>query len=289
MRRMNVWMLFMTLLIVAGSVWADAESDGRAAEQAGRHREALELYTKALESTAAGSAQERQLRERIIDVAKNVKPAPAVPQEAQRRLARAQGFIELAKTPEDYQRPADELRAGLRIAPWWAEGYYNLAAVLEKAEKYAEAMSMLKLYARAAEGKEAQAAELAIARLEAKAEASSPAAKAAQETSKFADFARSLEGVMFAGPWESFGGQFRAHVRNGQIIFGSFHPEMPKYNSNLKADFGLFVHVRAPLSGYRVSFNHPHCAQGMIEITADGRSMTVRTDCSALNKSLRRQ
>ncbi len=176
----------------AQPAFADAESDARAAEQAGRHREALGLYVKALESTAAGSAQEQRLRDRIIDVAKNVKPAPAVPQEALLRLGRARGFIELAKQPQDYQRPADELRAGLRLAPWWAEGYFNLAVVLEKAEKYGDAIASLKLYARAVDAKEAQSAAVEIARLEAKAEASSPSAKAARE---FASVIEDLRGL----------------------------------------------------------------------------------------------
>lgn len=169
MRKLIV--LFVCFLMGgATAAFADSESDGRAAEQAGHYREALELYAKALESAAPGSTQEQQLRERIIDVVKNVRPAPAVPQEALLRLGRARGFIELAKQPQDYQRPADELRAGLRIAPWWAEGYFNLAVVLEKAEKYGDAIASLKLYARAVDAKEAQSAAVEIARLEAKAE-----------------------------------------------------------------------------------------------------------------------
>lgn len=287
--------LFVCFLMggVTGA-FADSESDGRAAEQAGRHREALDHYVAALQAQAPGSAREAELRERIVGVAKNIKPAPAVPQEAQRRLARAQGFIEIAKQPEDYQRPANELRQALKIAPWWAEGYFNLAVVLEKAEKYGDAIASLKLYARAVEGKDAQAAELAIARLEAKAEASSPADKAAREQSTFEKFARSLEGVMFAGPWESSGGQFRAHISNGQIVFGFFDPELLRFNPQFKANFGMLLMFKAALSGYRISFSRPsYCDKpGTAEITPDGRSMRVRQTCSdgsQINTSLRRQ
>ncbi len=170
-------LLPLLLWIIAIPAQAGPAEDGIAAEQAGRHREALGHYAKALEAASPG-AEEQRLRERVIDVVKNIRPAPAVPQEALLRLGRAQGFIELAKQPADYQRPADELRAGLRVAPWWAEGYYNLASVLEKAEKYSEAIANLKLYARSVEGKEAQSAAIANARLEAKAEVASQAAAA---------------------------------------------------------------------------------------------------------------
>lgn len=75
------------------------------------------------------------LRERIIAAALALKPAPAVPTEARRHLARAQGAIELAKQPEDMHLAIEEMEKALRLAPWWAEGYYNLGVVQDKARR----------------------------------------------------------------------------------------------------------------------------------------------------------
>lgn len=65
--------------------------------------------------------QDAALRERVIAAALALKPPPAVPAEARRHLARAQGAIELAKTPADMQLAIGEFDQALRLALWWAE------------------------------------------------------------------------------------------------------------------------------------------------------------------------
>ncbi len=281
---------FLAVLLVAGTSLTSHSGpaeDGASAEQAGRHREALGHYVKALEAASPG-AEEQRLRERIIDVVKHIRPAPAVPPEAQRRLARAQGAIELAKQPQDYQRAADELRLALQIAPWWAEGYYNLGAVFEKAEKYADSIASLKLYARASEPKEAQAAELAIARLEMKAELSSPAAKAQQDQAEFARFLRSLEGARFRGrEFGPQGGNFmEVRIMNGEIVYGQWMVE--PLNLPGVIDGRLLVITRSRPQTYRVErFSEFICGSspvrlpGAFEFGRDGRTVTISSPCGA--------
>lgn len=170
MRRLIV--LFVCFLMCGmTAAFADSEYDGAAAEKAGKYREALNHYTAALKQVPDGSAKDQQLRETIVDIAARIKPRAAVPKEAERHLARAQAAVELAKTPRDFELAVGELKQALRIAPWWAEGYFNLGTVQEKAGQYGDAQRNLKLYLRTApEVADARAVETAIAKIEFKQE-----------------------------------------------------------------------------------------------------------------------
>ncbi|MEW6352959.1 MAG: tetratricopeptide repeat protein [Pseudomonadota bacterium] len=141
--------LIMSLVFLAGgvtAVLADSESDGAAAEKAGKYREALGHYTSALQAVAEGSEQDQQLREKIIEVAAKLKPAPVVPEEVARFMARGRAAVGAAKDQQGFERAANEFRQALKLAPWLADAYYNLGVVLDKAEKYPEAIQNLKLY-----------------------------------------------------------------------------------------------------------------------------------------------
>lgn len=141
--------LIVLLFFLAGSVtaaFADSESDGAAAEKAGKYREALGHYTSALQAAPEGSEKDQQLREKIIEVAAKLKPAPVVPEEVTRFMARGRAAVGAAKDPQGFERAANEFRQALKLAPWLADAYYNLGVVLDKAEKYPEAIQNLKLY-----------------------------------------------------------------------------------------------------------------------------------------------
>ncbi|MCL5669637.1 MAG: hypothetical protein M1392_06740 [Gammaproteobacteria bacterium] len=141
--------LIMLLVFLAGgvtAVLADSESAGAAAENAGKYREALSHYTAALQAVAEGSEKDQQLREKIIEVAAKLKPAPVVPEEVTRLMARARAAVGAAKDQQGFERAANEFRQALKLAPWLADAYYNLGVVLDKAEKYPEAIKNLKLY-----------------------------------------------------------------------------------------------------------------------------------------------
>ena len=126
--------------------FADTESNGAAAEKAGRYREALNLYVEALQSATAGSEKDLALRRKIIDVAAKVSPSPGVPEEASRYLARGRAAVGMAKDEQGFERAANEFRQALKLTPWLADAYYNLGVVLDKAGRYAEAIQSLKFY-----------------------------------------------------------------------------------------------------------------------------------------------
>jgi tetratricopeptide (TPR) repeat protein len=164
-------MLLILLLAGMTASYADSESDGAAAEQAGRYREALNHYVEALQAVSDDSDKDRQLREKIIVLAQKLTPPPAVPEEAQKFLGRGQAAVEIAKTSDDFLAAIAEFKKAVRLAPWLASAYFNLALVQEKAGQFNEAMRNFKLYLLAAPAAaDAQDVKTRIYGLELKAE-----------------------------------------------------------------------------------------------------------------------
>ncbi len=93
---------------------------------------------------------DRELREKIIKLALKRKTAPAVPEEAERRLARGRAAVKAAEGKEGFQRAVQEFQKATLAAPWLAEAYYNLGIVQDKAGDYTKAIQSLRLYLLAA-------------------------------------------------------------------------------------------------------------------------------------------
>jgi len=70
----------------------------------------------------------------------------AVSEEARRHMARGDAAMEMAKSPEDYEAAIKEFQKAARLAPGWADPYYKLALVQEKAGKFREAITSLNRY-----------------------------------------------------------------------------------------------------------------------------------------------
>jgi TPR repeat protein len=127
------------------------DASGIAAEQSGRPREALDDYIQALQSMPEPTPPDadRRIRERIMKVVAQLNPPPALPQDAIRHAAYAQAAVEEAQkdgNPSHLTDAVNELQSSLRIAPWWAEGYFNLGSALKKAQRPGEAAQALELY-----------------------------------------------------------------------------------------------------------------------------------------------
>lgn len=90
------------------------------------------------------SPSDNALREKIIKLAQEIKPAPAVPEEARRHFIKATTLQSEAKNPDDYDLPIHENRQALLLAPCWSDAYFNLATALELKQQYAEAIQNLK-------------------------------------------------------------------------------------------------------------------------------------------------
>ena len=121
------------------------------------------------------------LREKIIKLAGNIKPAPAISEEAKRAFVKGNVFQKEAKDASGYDLAIAAYREALRAAPWWGDAYFNLAVALESAGKFNEATASLSNYMAsvAAGSAEHREAQNRIYALEAKGEL---AAKAKQDT-----------------------------------------------------------------------------------------------------------
>ena len=105
-------------------------------------REQLSQMVEQLQKTPTDNA----LREKLIKLAQEVKPAPAVPEDARRLFIRGNTAMGDAKGAEDYARAAQFYRDASLIAPWWGDPYFNLAKASELKQDYAGALAALRLF-----------------------------------------------------------------------------------------------------------------------------------------------
>ncbi len=140
-------------------------------------REQLNQMVEQLQQNPTDNA----LREKVIKLALELKPAPAVPEEARRHFVMAATLQKQAKTEADYDLPIQEYGKALLIAPWWSDAYYNLGIALELKRRYTEAIGNLKLSVLAdPQGTGVRAAQDKIYAIEAEQEKAASAQAAAQ-------------------------------------------------------------------------------------------------------------
>lgn len=109
-------------------------------------RDKLQQYVAELKKNPANTA----LRKQIILLALSMKPAPAVPEDAERNISQGTTFLEKAGGAAGYNRAIVEFQAAANSAPWLAIAYLNLGMIQEKVGFYAEAVQNLKFYLMAA-------------------------------------------------------------------------------------------------------------------------------------------
>jgi len=125
------WMLALGLMLTMFAVCANAESP----------REQLKQMVEQLQQRPTDDA----LREQIIKLAQQLKPAPALPEEAERHMAYGAAAFTGAKAVADYKEAAKEFEQATLAAPWYGDAYFNLGVAQDKAENYAAALRSLKL------------------------------------------------------------------------------------------------------------------------------------------------
>ena len=145
---------------------------------------------KELTAQLQKSPNDGALREKIVKLAQQVKPPPAIPPDARRAFVMGSAFQKEAKSPEDFAAAVKAFQDATTAAPWWGDAYYNLSVALESAERYDEARNELALYL-LTNPRDAEAAQERLYALDAK-----KAMAASAETRR----RTSLE-----GRWNSFG------------------------------------------------------------------------------------
>ena len=134
-------------------VYADDEGAlGDSALQSGKLREAFTHYMAGYQAgvDAKNSDLADNLRLKIFSVVGKLHPLPAIPDEARRFSMRGKTAIQDAGNASDFADAAKEFGMALRLAPWWAEVYFNRAVAYEKAGQLPDAVQSLKWYLLAA-------------------------------------------------------------------------------------------------------------------------------------------
>jgi tetratricopeptide (TPR) repeat protein len=145
------------------------------------------------------------LREKIIRHVQTMRPAPVIPEEAERYMARGAAAVKNAKSAKDFRDAVNEFEKATLAAPWMASANYNLGIARDKAGMYADAMKSLKLYLLAApEASDAKAVKNLIYEMEYKQEKaareSSPEVAAVKKQNTYEEWLRGLDGARFVGP-----------------------------------------------------------------------------------------
>lgn len=131
MKRISLtWLAFVMLFVLMSTVQAQSP------------QETFTQYISDLQKNPNDNA----LREKIIKLAQEIKPAPAIPEEAREHYVMAATFVEKAKDNSGYERAIEQYKAALLSAPWWADAYKKLAISQKAAAHYDDAIASLNLY-----------------------------------------------------------------------------------------------------------------------------------------------
>ena len=144
-------MVFMTRILLTMAMLVSLITPGFAAPKksgasTGASQETLKQQVDELKKSPGDHA----LREKIIKMAAGMKPAPAVPEDAERSVVRGTAFFQKATDANGYKKAIAEFESATNSAPWLALAYYNLGVAQEKAGLYKEALQSLKYYLMAA-------------------------------------------------------------------------------------------------------------------------------------------
>ncbi len=85
-------------------------------------------------------------RRLIVKLTSDLKPAPAIPEEARKHFVEGTAIVKAAKNPAQQALAAQSFTEALKMAPWWGDAYYNLGVAQELAEKYDEAEKAFNFY-----------------------------------------------------------------------------------------------------------------------------------------------
>ena len=134
MRKMLGWILLPVLC--AGLAL------GQEAQAGGVSSEAFQQSLKQLEQ----KPEDRALREKVIQSAQQVKPAPEISKEARGHFSKGYFVQREAKSQKDYETAVAEYRKAIDLAPWWAAVYYHLGTAYERLGNRDAAIANLNLF-----------------------------------------------------------------------------------------------------------------------------------------------
>jgi len=175
------------------------------------------------------------LREKIIRHVQTMTPKPAIPEEAERYMARGGAAVKAAKNEKDFQDAALEFEKASLVAPWLPAAYYNLGITQDKAGKYKEAIQSLKLYLLAApEASDAKAVKTLVYEIEYRQEKAAQVVTASKENVPAKVQEKSRKDLSdLVGTWGWDQRYMRAEMRGKELWFmyvGDNNPAFIAFN-----------------------------------------------------------
>lgn len=247
------------------------------AVQAQTPQDTLNQYVANLQKNPSDTA----LREKIIKLAQEMRPPPALPDEAQKHLDRGVAAIEGAKSEEDFKDACAEFTKVLTIAPWFGRGYRPLAVAQDKAGQYDAALKNLEFYLLSQPSPEDAAwAKSLINKIEYRkekaAKESSPAVTAEIKQDPFEALLKKIDGRRYTGSADA---NFKnvLDVRGKVLVIGVIATQAGYYESPDPAGSrfeirGREVHVPCNV----IVYGNVRCVERIYIISEDGERITVR-------------
>jgi hypothetical protein len=191
-----------TLLVLTTSAYAQSS------------REQLKQMAQQLQKTPTDNA----LREKVIRLARTLKPAPALPDTAIAFEGRAQFAFRSAKSESDFLAAAQEYEKAVAVAPWVPGYYADLCTIYEKAGKFEDAKRHCGFYLISlTDPAQITDVKRRIGGLEFGIEkANSPEARAAKQKARDDDLMKNLEGAVFSSSYTDIERQYR--IANGRAV-----------------------------------------------------------------------
>jgi tetratricopeptide (TPR) repeat protein len=152
-------MLLSLICAIAVPAWAQT-----AKPAAPSHRSPADLAARkqfaAYMVDFRANPNDTELRDKIVALAKTLKPAPLVPPLVRAEFAKAAAQLKAASTAEDFKAAAGLFEQVAQQAPWYADAYFNAASAYAQAADYDSAKRDLAIYMAAVRpGVDTQSAE----------------------------------------------------------------------------------------------------------------------------------
>jgi tetratricopeptide (TPR) repeat protein len=284
----------------------DPEGAGNLAESANRFPQAFLAYLSAYQSLPdpPAPADDRRLREKIINSVQKLPASLIVPPEAVEHLKKANDLLDAEKvlgaSVATEQAAATELRQAIRSAPWSSEAAFQLATVLQKLQRVDEALLNLTLYKLAdPAGYTATASHASPSRAEAPAARTEPEAKKALPAIIHVYFPHAARAAGVK-PQLMCDGQTVAELANGRFITLSATPGFHNFEFKGRTTGGSFdagteSYIRIGIEGYPAHFalhvTAPDKAAAEMlekEVAPNDANRTFSSECTSANTAPRK-
>ena len=134
----------MVLLQTSKPFVKEHRDKARSFESMGQYKEALAELSEALKTADDTEAQE--IQENIFGMIRKNPLLAEVPEDARKYALRSEVLLKEG----NFEQAAAELKKAIKIAPYSARLYYNVALINAELKKYPEAIRNMKIYLRAA-------------------------------------------------------------------------------------------------------------------------------------------